>query len=251
MNRKTYARAKRAALVVAIAVGVLGAAFAWYVNDYYHADNRALASVADSDGNTDGVVVSTLGNGAIAFVPDNPQAGLIFYPGAKVQPEAYAPLLTACAKHHVLCVLVKPLFNLAILDANAADGIQAQFPQVTNWALAGHSMGGVAASDYLARHEDSFDAIVFLASYPSVDLSSFNGSVLSIVGKNDQVLNWENYESARLKLPPCAQEQRIAGGNHAQFGDYGAQAGDGTAEIGPKAQQEETAQAIEQLLLAA
>lgn len=248
---KKPSKAKRILIVVGIVLVVLVGAGAWYVNDYYHADATALAAVADEDGDADGVTVRTLADGAIAFVPEHPSAGLIFYPGAKVQPEAYAPLFEQCAEQGMLCVIVKPLFNLAILDMNAADGIQAQFPDVTRWAIAGHSMGGVAASDYASRHAGSFAAVVFLASYPSVDLTGFDGAVLSIMGSNDQVLNRESFEKAQVKLPANAHEIEIVGGNHAYFGNYGEQAGDGIAAITREEQQTQTATAIVELARAA
>lgn len=45
-------------------------------------------------------------------------------------------------------------------------------------------------------------------------------------------------------------KQVIKGGNHAQFGNYGLQKGDGQATISRKAQQQATAQAVRQYLLA-
>ena len=202
-------------------VVVLAAATVWYVNDYYHADNVALAVVADEDGTADGVEVRTLPSGDIAFVPDHPTAGLVFYPGGKVQPEAYAPLMQKCAQRGILCVLLKPTFNLAIIDMDAANGVTAQFPDVSTWVLAGHSMGGVAAADYASRHPDEFDAIAFLAAYPAVDLSKFDGKVLSIIGSNDGVLNRDKYEQAHDLLPDSVQKLVIEGGNHAYYGNYG------------------------------
>ena len=188
--------AKRILIALAVLVVVLVAAAVWYVNDYSHADNVALAAVADEDGTADGVEVRTLPSGDIAFVPDSPVAGLVFYPGGKVQPEAYGPLMQQCAQRGILCVLLKPTFNLAIIDMDAASGVTAQFPNVTKWVIAGHSMGGVAAADYASRYADEFDASAFLAAYPAVDLSDFGGKVLSIVGSNDGVLSREKYEQA-------------------------------------------------------
>ena len=127
---KQLKAAKRAAIIIVVVVAVCAAAFAWYVSDYSRADADALAAVADSDGPADGVTVRTLKGGEIAFCPKQVSAGFIFYPGGKVQPEAYAPLLTECARQGILCVLVKPPFNLAILDANVTDGLQAQFPEI-------------------------------------------------------------------------------------------------------------------------
>ena len=54
----------------------------------------------------------------------------MFYPGGKVQAEAYAPLMQDLADREFLCVIVCMPFNLAVLDANGADGVQEQFPAV-------------------------------------------------------------------------------------------------------------------------
>lgn len=235
---------KRILIALAVVVVVLAAATVWYVNDYYHADNVALAVVADEDGTADGVEVRTLPSGDIAFVPDHPTAGLVFYPGGKVQPEAYAPLMQKCAQRGILCVLLKPTFNLAIIDMDAANGVTAQFPDVSTWVLAGHSMGGVAAADYASRHPDEFDAIAFLAAYPAVDLSKFDGKVLSIIGSNDGVLNRDKYEQAHDLLPDSVQKLVIEGGNHAYYGNYGEQVNDGQADITRENQQAQVTDAL-------
>ena len=242
---------KRILIALAVIVVMLVAAAVWYVNDYSHADNVALAAVADEDGAADGVEVRTLPSGDIAFVPDNPVAGLVFYPGGKVQPEAYAPLMQQCAQRGILCVLLKPTFNLAIIDMDAASGVTAQFPEISEWTIAGHSMGGVAAADYASRHAGEFDAIAFLAAYPAVDLSKFDGKVLSIVGSNDGVLNRDKYEQAHELLPDSAQELVIEGGNHAYYGNYGEQANDGQAGITREDQQAQATDALVDLAAAA
>ena len=105
-------------------------------------------------------------------------------------------------------------------------------------------MGGVAAADYLAHHEGEFAGIVFLASYPAVDLSAFEGSALSVAGTNDGVLNREKLEDARDLLPATTWTVEILGGNHAYYGNYGEQAGDDVAAISREEQQVETADAI-------
>ena len=238
---------RRIALAVAIILAVLVAAAAWWISDTWKADGTAWAAMADGNG----VDVREIEGGDVAFVPDDPEAGLIFYPGAKVEPEAYAPLMRECAERGVLCVVVRPTFNLAILDANAADGVREQFPEVDEWMLSGHSMGGVAASGYASRHESEFDDIVLMASYSSDDLTGFKGNVVSILGSNDRVLNQEAYEAARNRLPEQARQQVIEGGNHANFGSYGAQSGDGEATISAKEQWDATADAIQALARAA
>ena len=125
-------------LAVLLAVYV---AFGVYVNDYYHADPAAEDALVSDD-----VVSVTEQNGNWVFAPESPTAGLIFYPGGKVENTAYAPLLHDLAEDGILCVLVKMPCNLAVLGMNAADGIPECFPEVTDWYIGGHSLGGAMAA---------------------------------------------------------------------------------------------------------
>ncbi len=225
------------ALVLSVVVG--GSAL--YFSVYYHADAAVLEAVETPEG---GLEIRTTGGGDLAFVPQDARVGMVFYPGAKVQPEAYAPMLEACATRGVLCVLVCPPLNFALTDVSAAQGAMDEFPQVERWILAGHSLGGVAAAQYASEHLQDVDAMVFLASYPASDLTSLAGPTLFIVGSNDKVLNRGAYADAWAKLPAGAQELVIEGGNHAYYGNYGEQAGDGAATITREEQQAQTVEAI-------
>ena len=100
------------------------------------------------------------------------------------------------------------------------------------------------ASGWAADHVDELSGVVLLASYSTADLSQSGLSVLSLYGSEDEVLNRDAYEDALSNLPSDFEEGVIVGGNHAQFGNYGEQAGDGAAAISPKDQWEETADAI-------
>lgn len=242
---------KSALIIFGVIIALLCGVVAWWDASAYPADATALAAIADEDGPADGVSVRTLADGSIAFVADDPIAGMVFYPGAKVDPEAYAPLLTQCAREGITCVLVKPPLNVALLAVDAADGVREQFPQIDVWLLGGHSLGGVSACEYLARHEDSFDGVVLLASYPNTDLTGFGGFSLQIMGTEDGVLNRDAYASASASLPANGSETIIDGGNHAYFGNYGEQDGDGVATISREQQQEQTVAAIVELAEAA
>lgn len=54
----------------------------------------------------------------------------------------------------------------------------------------------------------------------------------------------EKLEKGRNLMPSDYEEICIAGGNHAWFGNYGEQAGDGTASISREEQQEQTVMAV-------
>ena len=136
---------KRTRIILSVCLTVLfafgGGGYA-YVSDYYHADETALEAMAHQ---TDSVQAKQDGD-VIWFVPEDPTAGLIFYPGGKVEYTAYTPLLRACAENGILCALVRMPGNLAVLDANAAHGLQQEHPEVTTWYIAGHSLGGAMAA---------------------------------------------------------------------------------------------------------
>ena len=214
-------------LVLLAALMLCGGFAAAYVNDYYHAEEIAAKAMAAGDG----VEISRWEDGTIVFGPQAPTVGLIFYPGGKVEYTAYAPLMGTCAQRGILCVLVKMPCNLAVLNANAADGIAERFPQVEQWYIGGHSLGGAMAASYAAKHSDTLDGLILLAAYSTADLTNTGLAVLSVYGSEDGVLNLEKYEGYRSNLPENAEESILQGGCHAYFGSYGAQDGDGIPTI--------------------
>ena len=118
--------------------------------------------------------------------------------------------------------------NLAVLDPSAADGIAEEHPEITEWYIGGHSLGGSMAASYIAKTE-GFSGLILLASYSTADVSHL--PVLSILGSEDGVMNREKYEKYKANLPESFSETVIEGGNHAGFGIYGEQEGDGKATI--------------------
>ena len=209
-------------LVLAIIIG----AFAVYVGDYYRADIEAIGAFLPQ-----GTTWKEEPNGTIVFEPAGATKGLIFYPGGKVEYTAYVPLMQACAEEGILCVLVEMPFNLAVLDVNAADGIQDAYPEIENWYIGGHSLGGSMAASYLADHVQDYQGLILLGSYSTADLSDTDLAVLSVFGSEDMVMNREKYDENRSNLPTGFTEIIIDGGCHAYFGMYGVQDGDGTPTI--------------------
>lgn len=224
-------------LALLLAIGIGGYA---YVSDYYHADEQAMAAMTYQ---ADAVRIEQAGN-VTWFIPDTPKTGLIFYPGGKVEDTAYAPLLRACAEQGILCALVRMPANLAVLDANAADGLQQAYPEITDWYIAGHSLGGAMAANYAAAHAEDFTGLILLAAYSTKDLTPTSLRVLSIYGSEDGVMNRDSYEKNQSNLPAGTTEVVLEGGCHAQFGSYGPQDGDGIPTISGEEQIRQTAEAI-------
>lgn len=140
-------------------------------------------------------------------------------------------VLHELAQEGILCVLIKMPCNLAVLDIDAADGIQGMFPEITNWYIGGHSLGGSMAASYTARNAEDYKGLILLAAYSTENISLSGLNVLSVFGSRDSVLNMEKYTDYLTNLPDNMEELQIKGGCHAQFGNYGAQKGDGLPDI--------------------
>lgn len=233
------AKRKKITVIIAAVLVILSTACVIYLTDNYDADMEAINSFE-----YEGVTVTDEGD-HIVFIPDGQiNAGLIFYQGGKVEHNAYSPLMMGLAEKGIMCVLPSIPFDLAVLDMNAADGIIDRYNQTDKWYIGGHSLGGSMAASYLADNAADFEGLVLLGSYSISDLSQTELDVLSVYGSEDMVLNREKYAENLANLPESTMEYVIEGGNHAFFGTYGEQEGDGKALITNKEQIDITVQQI-------
>lgn len=239
---KKYLR-KIVAIFAAVTVICTGAVWL-YASDYCHADKTA----AEAMESTKNISVETVDNMAV-FYPQNPKAGLVFYPGGKVEYTAYAPLMHQLAEEGIACVITKMPLNLAVMDINAADDAFSVLSDVEKLYIGGHSLGGSMAASYLDKTENDIEGLILLASYSTADLTDNNTKVLSVYGDKDGVLNMDKYGENLSNLPSALTERVIEGANHAQFGSYGMQKGDGQGEISAKEQLETTADIIADFIL--
>ena len=199
-----------------------------FVDDYYQATDRAWSYINNPAEN---VTVEYVDN-TIVFEPEDPEVGFIFYPGGLVETEAYAPLMEQLAEQDIMCVLVEMPYYLAMFDANGARGIQDKYPEIEDWYIGGHSLGGAMASLYANRHQSEYEGLILLAAYSTKDLTDEPAmDVLLVRGSEDGVLNMEKYNECLANLPSDYQEVVIDGGCHGYFGDYGMQSGDGEPTI--------------------
>ncbi len=211
---------------------VLG--FFLYAGDAYRADGEALAAL-ESD---ERVRISPTGYGWFFDGPSEEKA-LIFYPGGKVEETAYAPLLRLFAEQGLDVCLVKMPLRLAVLAPSRADRVMAEH-DYDEWYLGGHSLGGAMAAWYASGRGGELRGLLLLAAYPTRDLPE-GLRVLSICGSEDGVINREKLAAGEQFFPSDVQICELPGGNHARFGSYGPQAGDGEARISPEEQRRETA----------
>ena len=194
---------------------------------------------------SDASVLVEAGPGGLSFSPTGASpsgavkvTGIVFYCGARVSPEAYAYLARACALAGYTAVLPSMPLNFAILDPSRASSVAADHPEVSRWVIAGHSLGGAAAASYVSRNAQAEAAIavgglLLFASYPGrgADLSTKSLTVVTVCASRDPLASPDKIAAAGIRLPAASRYVEIAGGNHAQFGEYGPQRGDGIAEI--------------------
>jgi len=204
---------------------------------------------ADSQAQQAALQAQLLSDGTLYFVPDEPakSTGIIFYPGGRVDYRAYSPLALALAKSGYPVYLLKAPLNLAVFNPNAAAAVVDEHPEIDRWLIGGHSLGGSMAASYLDGNPQVPADLFILASYPaeSNDLSGrVDLRVLSISASNDGLATPEKIDASRALLPVDAVFTVIEGGNHAYFGYYGEQAGDGQALISRDDQQAQVLQAF-------
>lgn len=169
------------------------------------------------------------------------QATLVFYQGALVEETSYAGLAAKLTNHGISTYILKTPLNLPVLASKKADQV-INTKHLKNVYLAGHSLGGVVAS--MNAKDKAVKGLILLASYPSqkTNLAQSKLRVLSITASQDKVLKWNNYKTAKKRLPKSTDYQTIKGGNHGQFGNYGHQKGDGTATITQDEQERQVVQ---------
>ena len=233
---------KRVLLIVGLILLALSAVCGAYFGVYAHAAPEAAALLRGGGG----VQVKTVDAGWLLDGPGTENA-LIFYPGGKVEATAYLPLLTALARDGVDCFLVRMPLHLAVFDRNAAAAIQDAYAY-DRWYVGGHSLGGACAALYAAEHGDRLSGLVLLAAYATRPLDE-DLAVLELHGSEDGVLNRKKLEEGKRYLPASAVSEELPGGNHAQFGDYGPQKGDGAADVSRAEQTAWAADRIEKLIL--
>jgi hypothetical protein len=200
---------------------------------------------------SDSSVMVSIGNWLV-FTPvsSNVSTGFIIYPGGRVDFRSYAPAAHEIAAEGYLVIIPQMPLNLAVFGVGTANDVIKSFPNVSAWAIGGHSLGGTIAAQFTFENPSKIKGLVLWAAYPAsgTDLSKSNLLVTTIHGSNDALVSTAQIDYSLKLLPSSTVRVEIAGGNHAQFGWYGDQAGDNAATITREAQQNLTVNATVQLL---
>lgn len=225
--------------LLAIVIVITVAGFAYFEDDY-HADALAKQAIKGDKQ----VKVTKIKEG-YKFDGPSKRNAIIFYPGAKVETIAYAPLLKQIAKKDADVFLVDMPLHMAVLGINKADSIAKAY-HYAHYYMAGHSLGAAMASQYVAKHLDAYQGLILLAGYPTNDLHHQGFHLLNIYGTHD--MDVKSLQKNRQYRPKDYKEVVIKGGNHAQFGNYGVQKKDHQATISRGSQQKQTVQAISKMI---
>ncbi len=163
------------------------------------------------------------------------EKGFIFYPGGKVNPEAYRYLSNIDDAN---IYIAKFPYNLAFLNEDIALEIINEESEIESWFIGGHSLGGVVANNYAQNNAQLFTGVIFIGSYPQRAIPAQSPmSYLTIYATEDKVIG--DYQD---KMPLFSANQNvksigIVGGNHSNFGNYGLQKYDSKATISATEQQ--------------
>jgi pimeloyl-ACP methyl ester carboxylesterase len=205
---------------------------------------------------SDSAVAVGHSDGVWSFLPRRPMSAgipaLVFFPGALVDPVAYAPLVRAAAGAGFPSYIVELPRRGAFGGANdpaleeRLDRLLAATGTPRRWVIAGHSRGAVVASQIASERRKGFAGLVLIgSSHPrDVDLSTLAVSVTKVAGTRDGLATRTEVEENRAKLPASTRWVWIEGGNHSQFGWYGFQPGDRRATIAAATQRATMIQAV-------
>lgn len=178
----------------------------------------------------------------LTFDPGDATTGLVIYPGGRIEPEAYATVARRIATAGYLVVIPEMPLDLAVLAPSRANRVIDAHPEIDHWVVGGHSLGGAMAATF-TELSLRVDGLVMWAAYPamSVDLSGRDVESVALLGTEDGLVAADEVRGATARMPDGYVVIPIDGGNHAQFGDYGPQRGDGEATIDPDVQWEAVA----------
>jgi pimeloyl-ACP methyl ester carboxylesterase len=209
-------------IIAAIVVVVPLAAFGYlvYSTEARRADpmEEALAALVSDDT----VAVET--DDWIVMRPANaePTAGLILYPGANCDVRGYAKVLKQIAASGYLVVAVVMPFDFSIFAPNSADAVRSAFPEIGDWVIAGHSMGGAMAAQYAFDHRHDLAGLILWDSYPPgpSDLSDSQLPVVHIHRATPDGQSSTVFADKRHLIPADSTWVPIAGANHMNFGSF-------------------------------
>lgn len=226
LARRRGRRALTTLVAVVVVLALLAVGFLVWAHVVMPSDRTAALTVWRDDR----VSVKDAGDSVILRPTGSSNGvGIVFIPGAKVDPYAYLATFDGVAAAGTTVVITKPTLNLAFFDTRSLGTFERHAPEVKTWAVGGHSLGGVRACQLATT--PGTQGLLLLGSYCANDLRSSGLDVLSLSGSRDGLSTPAKVDAARHLLPASETSVVIRGADHAQFGHYGEQPGDDPATV--------------------
>ena len=171
---------------------------------------------------SDGLVTVTRGPGSWSFTPApgrlQPDARLLFFPGALVNPVAYAPLARAAANAGYVTTILQLPRRGAFGGADDPAVLQRALTLLrqgngsVRWVVAGHSRGAVVATKFAAASPAGLAGLVIIgSSHPrDVSLSGLTIPVTKIVGTRGGLATTHNSGGTAFSPGIGSPESRVA-----------------------------------------
>lgn len=220
---------------ITVGLGATAIFLTWSLIAYRPSSTATRATLDDPS------VTVTHSEGVWRFEPRTGASArtLVFFPGALVDPRAYAPLARAVAKEGFRAVMIELPRRGAFGGADSPElrtRVNRTLATVSDSGsviLGGHSRGGVVASAIAAGGVPNLGGLVLIGtSHPrDVDLSELRIPVTKIVGTRDGLASPSEVRQNEALLPEHTRWIWIEGGNHSQFGWYGFQPMDRLATL--------------------
>ena len=220
---------------VTVGIGATAIFVVWSIIAYRANGSARAALVSDRSI----VVEHDDGGWSLSPTGARQEVALLFFPGALVDPVAYAPLARAAAAAGYPAYIVELPRRGAFGGADDPEVVaryQRRLRQSTTpkrWVVGGHSRGAVVAVNVAASRPPGLSGLVLIGtSHPrDVDLRHLTIPVTKISGTRDGLASVEEVEANRSRLPAATRWIWVDGGNHSQFGWYGFQPGDYWADV--------------------
>jgi pimeloyl-ACP methyl ester carboxylesterase len=214
---------RKALIILCATIGVLViGSYGWL---FYSTDKNLAIPAPEALAALDGDPRIAVSSGDwLVMQPENSVAtkGVILYPGANCDIRGYAPILKELAAAGYLVAVVSMPFDMAIFAPNRADDVRAAFPNISSWALIGHSMGGAMAGFYAHNNPEKIDVLIMWDAYPpdSKSLKDAAFPVVHIHRADENGLPPEKFAKKRYLFPADSEWHGIPGGAHMYFGSF-------------------------------
>jgi pimeloyl-ACP methyl ester carboxylesterase len=171
----------------------------------------------------DGYTSAEEQDGGLIFTPAQSNGyGITIMHGALIKPQSYAKSAAFfAARGYTVYLPYGPgRMSIAAVDSTAR---RLNDFDIEKWFFIGHSMGGMASLEIVAKNPTNILGIALWATAMPADYSAIDKPVLFIWGDTDGLLQPERFRLAKENLPKSATYLTLEGANHKNFAMYSHQ----------------------------